>query len=304
MSTNENKSSFFQVTIDLLPIYKNQYQIHLLENSMDLVLSAMKVNNTLYKFIQKNQEQVIYLFKSEDRKRRGQLDRYCNQNLSNELEYNVISHSNSAFWATINRLKKNSNFNLSHKPELFSEYKADDIKIFDDPKNWHSWQKEIYNIIFDSEDNYKIPDQRKIISIVDEKGNSGKSSFFKWLFYNHSDTIARLGYGSASQLRSGAVNLGKKKLYIIDLARAKSKEDRQQDLLSVLEDLKSGLVTNAMYGSGKTLIMEPPHIIVSSNYILEYNLLSEDRWQVYEILPSNKLKSINPKTVHKKIRKK
>ena len=63
--------------------------------------------------------------------------------------------------------------------------------------------------------------------------------------------------------------------------------------MSVLEDLKSGLVTNVMYGSGKTLIMEPPHIIVSSNYILKYELLSEDRWDVYQITSSNKLKQIN-----------
>ena len=47
-----------------------------------------------------------------------------------------------------------------------------------------------------------------------------------------------------------------------------------------------------MYGSGRTLLMEPPHIIVSSNYNLDYNLLSEDRWEVYEI-SDKKLKKVN-----------
>jgi hypothetical protein len=270
---------------------------------MDLVLSAMKVNNTWYKFVQQNEEQIIYLFKSEARKRKGQLDRYCNQNLPNTITYDATSHSNPSFYATIDRLIKNKNFTLSHEPVLFSEYEANDIQIFDNFKNWYPWQKEIYNLIFDADGNYKIPDQRKIISLIDKKGNSGKSSFFKWLFYKYSSTIGRIGYGSASQLRSSAVNIGKKKLYIVDLSRAKSKNDRQEDLLSIIEDLKTGLVTNAMYGSGKTLIMEPPHIIVSSNYILDYNLLSEDRWQVYEILSSNKLKSIDPKKVNNESKK-
>lgn len=293
----ENKSSFFQVTIDIIPISRNNYQLQSLENCMDLVLSSMKVGNLWYKFIQINKEEIVYLFKSEDRKRRGQLDRYCASNIENDLLYTVKNHSSAAFHATVDRLKKNVNFKLSHHPQMFDEYKADDIKVFDDPKKWHAWQKEIYNLIFEKDKSYKKPDQRKIISIVDKKGNSGKSSFFKWLYYNHSNTIGRIGYGSASQLRSSSVKIGKKDLYIIDLARAKSKDDKQEDLLSVLEDLKSGFVTNAMYGNGGTLIMEPPHIIVSSNYVLDYRLLSEDRWLVFEILPSNKLKPLDPKKV-------
>lgn len=94
--------------------------------------------------------------------------------------------------------------------------------------------------------------------------------------------------------------MGKKDLYIVDLARSKSKNDKEEDLLSVLEDIKSGLVTNAMYGSGKTLLIEPPHIIVSSNYVLKYELLSNDRWEVYEINSSNKLQKLKHKQELKK----
>ena len=152
-----------------------------------------------------------------------------------------------------------------------------------------------YNSLFEKveeTEKFKKPDPRHILSLVDKKGNTGKSSFFKWLYYKYPKNIGRIGYGSASQLRSSVVNIGKKDLYIIDLSRSKSRNDRQEDLLSVLEDLKSGLVTNAMYGSGRTLLMEPPHIIVSSNYNLDYNLLSEDRWEVYEI-SDKKLKKVN-----------
>jgi hypothetical protein len=54
----------------------------------------------------------------------------------------------------------------------------------------------------------------------------------------HSNDIRRLSHGSASQLRSSAVNLGSKKLYILDLARSKSKLDKKEDLLSVLGNTK------------------------------------------------------------------
>jgi hypothetical protein len=188
-------------------------------------------------------------------------------------------------------MRFNKHFELINKP--MNEYTGSDISIFDDRKKWHSWQKEIYQMIFDENESFKKPDRRHIISLVDKKGNSGKSSFFKWLFFKYPNLIGRIGYGSASQLRSGAVNIGKKELYIVDLARSKGKNDQKEDLLSVLEDLKSGLVTNLMYGSGKTLLIEPQHIIVSSNYTLKYELLSEDRWEVYEITSSNKLKKLS-----------
>ena len=48
-----------------------------------------------------------------------------------------------------------------------------------------------------------------------------------------------------------------------------------------------------MYGHGTTLLMEPPHIIVSSNYHMKYHLLSKDRWNVFTITEKHKLKNVN-----------
>lgn len=81
--------------------------------------------------------------------------------------------------------------------------------------------------------------------------------------------------------------MGKKDLYLFEISKLKSRKDEQNDLLSVLENLKSGLVTNLINGS--TLMMEPPHIIVSSNHLLKYEVLSKDRWDVYEITNFRKL---------------
>ena len=301
VNINENKNSFFTITCNTSGM--PQYQLDKLDEGMDLVLESMKVNNYWFKFIHKNLDQIVYFFKTETRKRKGQLVKACQSSLPDSIDFNLEALTKFSFEEDLARMEINESFKLTNKPSLFSDYSAQDIKIFDDPKNWHSWQKEIYDKIFHPDGSIKEPHPRHIISLVDRTGNSGKSSFFKWLFYKNPNCIGRIGYGTASQLRSGIVNIGKKPLYIVDLARSKGKGDREEDLLSVLEDVKTGLVTNAMYGSGATLLMEPPTIIVSSNYILNYELLSGDRWQVYEILHIKKknkkkikiLKQIDPK---------
>jgi hypothetical protein len=289
----ENKNSFFSLT---LPISNNQNEIHIekLKDKTDLVLNLMNVRNTFYQFEQKENNQLLFFFKTDSRKRKGQLTKYCEQVFPENQQFTVQGLTKFNFDSSIERMKKNNHFNLSKEPSTFDEYTGSDIKIFDNDKNWYPWQKELYQKLFNSDNSFRQPDGRKIISIIDKTGNNGKSSFYKFLFFHHAEFIGRIGYGSASQLRSSCVNIGKKNVYIIDLARSKSKNDKEEDLLSVLEDLKTGLITTSMYGSGGTLLMDPPNIVVSSNYALNYELLSADRWEVYEIR-SHKLKKINTK---------
>lgn len=303
----ENKNSFFSLYLDVSEKKDNSYYLENLTNAVDLILAGLSVVSNHYKFESISKDEIVYFFQTTQRKRKGQLVKHCERNLPENQSFKADGITKFTFDNEIERMMRNKNFKLIEKPKLFGDYSGNDIQIFNNYKNWHLWQKEVYNKIFDfstTPPSFKDPDQRKIISIVDKKGNSGKSSFFKWMYYQHAEDIGRIGYGTAAQLRSSAVNLGKKKLYIVDLARSKSKDDRQEDLLSVLEDIKSGLVTNAMFGSGKTLLMEPPHIIVSSNYVLNYELLSEDRWDVYEINAAKKLKKLPAKSPKKSLSKK
>lgn len=282
-----NKSSYFILELKIKDwIDNNEYKTEL-ENRTDLVLASMSVVEICYKF--EGQNTLLYLFKSEKRKRKGQLAKYCQTFLPEDLEYNIEGIKYDSFNEYLQMAIKNKNFKLQQQPEIGNNvtgYEGKDLERFENPKDWYPWQKQIYDSIFGNENEsiyFKTPDPRHIISLIDVKGNSGKSSFFKWLSYKYPEHIGRIGYGSASQLRSSVVNIGRKELYIVDLARSKSKNDHPEDLLSVLEDLKSGFIANAMYGSGKTLLMEPPHIVVSSNYPFNYELLSEDRWEIYEI---------------------
>lgn len=297
MVSTENKHSFFSLTIDVAKNVNNSYQLENLDNSVDLIFSLMKVKSVWYKFFNKSAREVVYIFKTEDRKRKGQLVNYCQKILPASYEYQVMSLSKFSFDNDLGRFQNNDNFELVHKPIRFADYTANDIALFHDKKNWYPWQKQIYDKVFNDDGSFKTADPRHIISVIDTKGNTGKSSWWKFWFYNYPDEIARIGYGSASQLRSGAVNIGKKKLYIVDLTRSKAYNDKEEDLLSALEDIKNGFLTNSMYGSGRTLVMEPPHVIVSSNYPMPYELLSEDRWEIYEINSRKRLVEKNPKTI-------
>lgn len=93
------------------------------------------------------------------------------------------------------------------------------------------------------------------------------------------------------------VNIGPKKIFLIDLPRAKGHNDSEVELLSVLEQIKNGAILGVnLYGSGESLLFSPPIVIVSANYILQQDLLSKDRWESYKIDSKTKdLKDITKK---------
>ena len=63
---------------------------------------------------------------------------------------------------------------------------------------------------------------REIILYRCGKGNSGKSSFLKYLYFRNIKDIGFIEEGSVSQITSGVVNGGSKKCFLIDLPRTRS----------------------------------------------------------------------------------
>jgi hypothetical protein len=257
MKIDTNKKSYFYIDVKIPEEHKNS-QIHYqkITNAIDLILDAMKVADDTYRFENHDSGRIIQFFKTESRKRKGQLNKFCERFIEdNEIETVRTGGVNKDWYETeILKLTKNKNYSLTEEPKK-DVYNGEDIKLFEDRKNWKKWQKKLYDKIFETSGEFKKPDQRKIVSLIDYKGCSGKSTFFKFLFVNHPSEIGRIGYGTANQLRSSVTNLGVKKLFIIDLTRAKGKEDNLEDLLSITEDVKNGLVINPMFGSGRILIM-------------------------------------------------
>lgn len=268
--------------------------------NLDLLLAAASVGNRFYKFKGRN-ENLIYMFSTENRKRKGQINKLAERYLNDFVEdFTTEAMLKDEFERRIDELKVSSK--LLYKPPKFNGYIGKDLKVFDNKETWYIWQKEISQMLFNQNGNIKEADPRQIICLYDKNGNSGKSSFFKYLYFKYSEEIGRISYGSASQLRSSLINIGPKLIYIIDLPRTPGKGDNPYDILAAVEELKTGLIISSMYGSGSNLMMDVPHIIISSNFTFDITGLSQDRWIILEIDKKRGLKNITKEVIEEQKR--
>lgn len=305
--TQENKQTFFRLS--LRPSYLRSFDLNYILRKLDLVFEDMSATEEIYVYMSikdvdidninleafnKNimayplseQFEILSYFKTSIRKRPGQLAKSLDFNFK-DMKDKSIDHSGitkEKFMQDILRAKSLNYLKCLRLPSIMHSYDANDLIIFDDYKNLYPWQKQVYNIIFNENKEFNVPHNRKIISIVDSVGNTGKSNFIKWLCYNNADQFIKLSYGTASQLRSAIVSAGPRIGYIIDLPRTQGTNDKIADILSVIEDLKNGYVTTAMYGRNASLMIKPPFVFVLSNRFLPYSALSEDRWETFEII--------------------
>ena len=100
---------------------------------------------------------------------------------------------------------------------------------------------------------------------------------------NRPDEVAKITFGTASQLRSSIISAGPKKCYFLDLPRTIPNDDSLTLILGVIEDIKNGHIVFNIYGRYGSLLMDPPHILIFANVKCPKESLSEDRWQIYEI---------------------
>ena len=90
-------------------------------------------------------------------------------------------------------------------------------------------------------------------------------------------------FGSSQQLRTSLIAIGPRLLYLIDIPRSPSDDEKIDQMISSIEELKNGHIVSHMYGRYAQLMMDPPHIIIFSNTECPEKLLSKDRWRKFEI---------------------
>nr|YP_010207913.1 hypothetical protein KQ351_pgp077 [Pseudo-nitzschia micropora]UBA14926.1 hypothetical protein [Pseudo-nitzschia micropora] len=187
---------------------------------MDLVLEAIQSSEEIYRFT--TETKVSYVFKTEKRKREGQLLRLVNKYVyKTKLEKlmarpYITSLLKREFQANIEELKKDQDLIERELPR--EEYDGADVQVLENRENWHPWQEELYKRFFYTSGEIKPApiDDRKILFIYDEKGCSGKSTFFKWLYWKNMDDISWLSLGTTRQLKSFLCNVAHKKYtYVI-----------------------------------------------------------------------------------------
>jgi hypothetical protein len=165
-----------------------------------------------------------------------------------------------------------------------SEYRGKDVRILDSRASRFPWQNTLIDIFYDEEKEvFKDADDRAIYWIFDEHGNVGKSKLVKWLCVNRPDEICKIVFDSGQQLRTSLIAIGPRLLYLIDVPRRPSEEEKIENMMSNFEDLKIGHVVSHMYGKYAQLLMEPPHVIIFSNQKCPRHTLSKDRWRCLEI---------------------
>lgn len=140
-------------------------------------------------------------------------------------------------------------------------------------ESMYPWQKSIMDILSHP------PDERAIHLIVDQKGNSGKSTLAKGLAYHHDACVVPLGLTSA-QMKSAIVGNGPKNIYIIDLPR---NNRSYTEIFDTIEEVKRGFVISCFHGKLQQLFMTRPHVVCFTNEYPDLKLLSMDMWQLYTI---------------------
>ena len=169
-------------------------------------------------------------------------------------------------------------YDPSFKPRKRVTYEGRDLECMKDPRGFQR------HIIDDIKPD---ADDRTMNWWFNKSGCGGKSKLMKWLRWT-TDDVARVGLGSATQIKTSIIEKGPHRAYMVDLPRVRGSDERQQELFSALEEIKNGWVESPMYGKSAELLMEPPHIHIFSNELPNLTYASMDRWKIWiiEDLPS------------------
>lgn len=137
----------------------------------------------------------------------------------------------------------------------------------------HKWQEQVIEIS-------KQWDTRTINVILDTTGNIGKSTLVSYM------GVHRLGRqlpfcNDYKDVLRMVMDMPTSNCYLIDMPRAINKEKLFQ-LYAAIETVKSGYAYDDRY-SFKEKYFDCPQIFIFSNKEPDFNLLSSDRWKIWNI---------------------
>lgn len=143
---------------------------------------------------------------------------------------------------------------------------------------WKDVQQQVIDIV------ERKPEERKINWIVDDNGNYGKSFLSKYLCCKYNGIIVN---GKTNDILNSLLNFQDKnefespKFVIVDIPR--SSQGYTDNLYSILEKVKDGMVYSGKYEGGEIFYETPPHVIVLSNEGPKLEKMSYDRWNIIEV---------------------
>ncbi len=152
------------------------------------------------------------------------------------------------------------------------------VEPYEFPHPFRDWQRRCLELLDKADD-------RSIIWFYDAPGNSGKSTFLKWLAVR--PTAFYLDGGKKQDniflLREHHT------LLLIDLPR------HAKDFVpySTMETFKNGIWTSTKYEGNRVHRQLPGSVVVVANFLPDVTKLSMDRWDIYNINKDYSVSDIN-----------
>lgn len=138
------------------------------------------------------------------------------------------------------------------------------------------WQKEVLEMLENQND-------RQILCIVNKSGNVGKSILAKYCETNKIMDVCPVVSEEYNDYTGYCFEF-EASGYIFDIPRSESTK-RRKTMWAGIETIKNGLLFEKRYHPRKKWI-EPPKILIMTNYWPPIDALSHDRWQLYELHPA------------------
>lgn len=137
------------------------------------------------------------------------------------------------------------------------------------------WQEALCNIVREK------PDDRKIHWVWEPRGCAGKTTFQKYLYGNFPKVVVLSGKGD--NMLNGIVEYQKKcghlpEIVLINIPRCVEKVS-----WNGIESIKDMFFYSGKYEGGM-VCGACPHVVIFANTEPPYEVLSQDRWDVYEII--------------------
>jgi hypothetical protein len=123
-------------------------------------------------------------------------------------------------------------------------------------------------------DHLRKHNERQITWVNDPVGNNGKTWLAKYLLINQN-----AAYFTNSRSADVCYSYNREEIIIFDLTRSLEGHVNY----SIIEQLKNGILFSSKYKS-KTKVFEIPKIIIMANFKPDETKLSQDRWDILNIL--------------------
>lgn len=137
----------------------------------------------------------------------------------------------------------------------------------------YPWQTKVMEMAKQTEDRY-------ITVIYDTVGNAGKSILAEFMEY-HRVAFEIPALRSMEDIMQCVMSVPTHPAYLIDMPRG-MKKDKLGEFYSGIECIKNGVAYDKRY-SFKKKRFDRPQVFVFTNVLPDFDLLSPDRWRVFEV---------------------